>query len=220
MGEEIAGGLHLDHIDLAQRGGDSLVRLNLAIAPGEILSIMGPSGSGKSTLLNFLIGNMPDDFIARGRVLLFGRDITNLETKQRRIGILFQDDVLFPHLSVAGNLGFGLPADLRGAERRRVIGEALYNAGLEGFEHRDPESLSGGQRARVALMRTLLSQPQALLLDEPFSKLDTDLREHMRHFVFQKAQEQGLPVLMVTHDMDDALSARGRILTPLGKELG
>ena len=131
----------------------------------------------------------------------------------RRAGILFQDDLLFPHLSVAGNLLFGIPAAVRSrAARRDLVEQALSEAGLSGYGERDPATLSGGQRARVALMRTLLSQPELLLLDEPFSKLDALLRADFRRFVFEHAQQLQLPTLMVTHDAADAQAAGGPVV--------
>jgi putative thiamine transport system ATP-binding protein len=131
----------------------------------------------------------------------------------RRVGIQFQDDLLFPHLSVGGNLAFGLGARVRGREaRRKCVEAALAEADLAGFADRDPATLSGGQRARVALMRTLLAEPRALLLDEPFNKLDAQLRDDVRRFVFDHARERELPVLLVTHDEADARAAGGRVL--------
>lgn len=183
----------------------------LRIAPGEVVALMGPSGSGKSTLLSFIAGSLGGEFRASGRVLVGSRDLTALPPRRRRIGILFQDDLLFPHLSVGDNLAFGLPADAPRPERQRLILKALDEAGLAGFAARDPASLSGGQRARVALLRTLLSRPQALLLDEPFSKLDMALRDDMRRFVLDHAARRNLPVLLVTHDLADAAAAHRRI---------
>lgn len=186
--------------------------LSLAVAPGEVVTVMGSSGSGKSTLLAWLCGSVDPSFRIDGRIELGGIDITDLVPEQRRIGILFQDDLLFPHLSVGENLAFGIPRDVGVAERRKRVAEALAEAELTGLGGRDPATLSGGQRARVALMRTLLSEPRALLLDEPFSKLDAGLRDRIRRFVFGHATERRLPILLVTHDPEDAMAAGGPIL--------
>ena len=187
--------------------------LHAHIAPGECLSVMGPSGCGKSTLLNYLAGTLPPVFEARGRVLVGNTDLMPLAPERRGVGILFQDDLLFPHLSVGGNLAFALPSSLRPvAARRERIDAALAECGLEGFARRDPGTLSGGQRARVALMRTLLAAPRVLLLDEPFSQLDTRLRSEFRQWVFGHARRHGLPTLLVTHDRADAEAAGGRII--------
>jgi putative thiamine transport system ATP-binding protein len=131
----------------------------------------------------------------------------------RRLGILFQDDLLFPHLSVAENLGFALPAGLQPEERRRRIESGLAEAELPGTGERDPASLSGGERARVALMRTLLAEPRALLLDEPFARLDVALRGRFRALVFERAAARNLPVLLVSHDPADAEAAGGLAIT-------
>lgn len=199
------------------KGDHRLVALDAHVAPGEVLTIMGPSGSGKSTALGAIMGTLPAEFRVSGRILIGGRDVTDAPTRARRIGLLFQDDVLFPHLSVAGNLGFGLPAHVPGPDRRERIETALAQAGMAGFGDRDPATLSGGQRARVALMRTLLAEPEALLLDEPFSRLDTALRDQIRSFVLTTARAKGLPVLLVTHDPADAIAAGGRIVAPDGQ---
>jgi putative thiamine transport system ATP-binding protein len=190
--------------------GRLLVELDRAISAGEVLTVMGPSGSGKSTLLAYVAGFLDPAFRAEGRVLLNGTELTGLSPEERRVGLLFQDPLLFPHLSVAGNLLFGVR---RSQERRRERAvEALASAGLAGFGERDPATLSGGQQARVALLRVLLSGPRALLLDEPFSKLDQDLRGEIRRFVFARAREEGLPTLLVTHDPADAEAAGGEVV--------
>jgi putative thiamine transport system ATP-binding protein len=176
---------------------------------------MGPSGSGKSTLLSYIAGFLDQrTFVAKGQILVGGERIEDRPAEERHMGILFQDPVLFPHLTVAGNLLFGLP---RGKwrdrhKRRPIVSEALANAGLAGFEDRDPSTLSGGQKARVTLLRTLLSQPRALLLDEPFGKLDVALREDFRSFVFAHVRECQLPALLVTHDPADAEAAGGTVI--------
>jgi putative thiamine transport system ATP-binding protein len=193
--------------------GDRLLQLGAAVAPGEVLTVMGPSGVGKSTLLAFVGGFLGKDFRATGRIVLNGRDVTALPPEQRGIGLLFQDALLLPHLSVAGNLLIGLRPEVKGrAARRCAAEEALDEVGLEGFADRDPATLSGGQAARVALMRTLLARPEALILDEPFSRLDVALRAQVREIVFDEARKYGLPVLLVTHDPADAEAAGGRIV--------
>ena len=204
-------GLDLKDI-LISRGDRVLVRLSHLVAPGEILTVMGPSGSGKSTLLSFIIGTLDAGFQARGEIRLNGIDIAQLPPEERRIGLLFQDELLFPHLSVGQNLAFGLHPSVKGrAARRARIEAALKDVGLARFADRDPETLSGGQKARVALMRMLLSEPKALLLDEPFSRLDTERRDQVRKLVFEQARAKGLPVLLVTHDHADAEAAGGAV---------
>jgi putative thiamine transport system ATP-binding protein len=192
--------------------GRPLLALDAAIAAGEVLTVMGPSGAGKSSLLSFIAGLAGPEFVASGRVLLDGEDVSALPAERRRIGLLFQDALLFPHLSVGGNVLFGLPAE---APDRRAEAEALLaDVGLAGTFQRDPETLSGGERARVALVRLLASRPRAVLLDEPFSKLDTELRAGVRALVFARLKAAGLPCVLVTHDQEDASVAGGRIVSP------
>jgi putative thiamine transport system ATP-binding protein len=195
------------------KGGVPLLSVSHAIAPGEVLTVMGPSGVGKSTLLAFITGTLAGDFVASGEVWLDGQNITHAAPHQRRVGILFQDYLLFPHLSVGANLAFGLQRGGSAEARKAKVDEALEEVGLSGFAARDPATLSGGQKARVALMRMLLSEPCALLLDEPFSRLDAALRAQVREMVFDRAKARALPVLMVTHDADDAQAAGGEIVT-------
>lgn len=184
--------------------------LTLSVAPRQVATVMGPSGVGKSTLLDAVGGHLAHGFIMSGRVVLNGRDVTRLAPEARRIGLMFQDAVLFPHLSVADNLAFGLSAAIRGrAARAACVEAALRDAGLAGLGARDPATLSGGQRARAALMRTLLADPLALLLDEPFSKLDATLRAEIRDFTFTHIRKRAIPALMVTHDPEDAAAAAG-----------
>lgn len=205
-------GLILANVAIS-KGSTPLLSVSTHVAPGHVLSIMGPSGVGKSTLLAFITGTLAPDFTATGAIELDGADITNAPAHQRRVGILFQDDLLFPHLSVGENLAFGLRPGGSKGERQAKIADALTEVGLEGFADRDPATLSGGQKARVALMRMLLSDPCALLLDEPFSRLDTALRAQVRALVFARAKARALPVLMVTHDAEDAAAADGEIIT-------
>jgi putative thiamine transport system ATP-binding protein len=206
-------GLHLTGISLSV-AGRTLLSLSAIIRPGAILTVMGASGSGKSALLAYLGGFLDPAFTANGQILIHGRDITKIPAEQRGAGMLFQDALLFPHLSVGGNLLFGLSSSVRDAEQRRRLAEqALAEIDLDGFFDRDPDTLSGGQKARVALQRTLLSAPRFLLLDEPFSKLDTDMRQQIRQLAFARAKAAGLPVVLVTHDLADALAAGGEMVT-------
>lgn len=186
--------------------------VNLSVEGGTVATLMGPSGIGKSTLLDAIGGHLSPGFRAEGRVTLNGRDVTALPPEARRIGILFQDALLFPHLSVGANLAFGLPPRVRGPARRAAVMSALAGAGLDGFHDRDPAGLSGGERARVALMRALLAEPLAILLDEPFSKLDNGLRAEIRAFTFAHIRNRGIPALLVTHDGGDAAAAGGPVV--------
>ena len=191
--------------------GDVLLikSFTLSIEAGEIVTLMGPSGCGKSSLLAYIAGDLTAPMHGSGRVLLDGVDLTRVPPERRQVGRLFQDDLLFPHLSVSENLLFGIPRG-RSAERRSLVNDALAQAQLEGLENRAPQTLSNGQKARVALFRALMAKPQAMLLDEPFSKLDAELRQSIRNYVFAHLRERNIPTLLVTHDREDAPSG-GRI---------
>jgi len=206
--------LELRNVSIRPRDGAPLFDpLSLKVPAGTVVTLMGPSGVGKSTLIDFIGGHLGAGFEASGQVLLDDRDLAGIPAEARGIGILFQEAALFPHLSVGQNLAFGLSPAMRGsAARRQVVEAALTQAGLDGFYDRDPATLSGGQRARAALMRTLLAARRALLLDEPFSRLDAALRGEVRDFVFAHVRAMAIPVLMVTHDPGDAEAAGGDIL--------
>ena len=207
------GALRLDAVRIELGGRELIAPLDLVVASGEQVTVMGPSGCGKSTLLAYVSGTLDPAFHASGRIMIGEADVTALPPELRRIGIQFQDDLLFPHLSVGENLAFALMSTVRGKGNRRTrVRQALVEAELDGFVDRDPATLSGGQRARVALMRTLLSEPKVLLLDEPFNKLDAQLRNDFRKFVFEHAAARGLPTLLVTHDAADAAAAGGRVI--------
>ena len=206
---DIESALTLRQVRIELRGR-LLCDLTVSVPPASVVTVMGPSGAGKSMLLAYISGTLPAAFKATGEVWLGGRRIDVLPAHERRTGLLFQDDLLFPHLSVNGNLLFAIPPGSADRSRRRKqADDALARAGLAGFGDRDPATLSGGQRARVALLRVLLSQPRALLLDEPFAKLDPELRETFRRYVFDEARVRMLPVLMVTHDPEDRNAAGG-----------
>lgn len=190
----------------------TLIDLSADVAPGSVLTVMGPSGSGKSTLLSYIGGFLDSAFDARGAVSVDGLDLLSLPAEARRAGILFQDPLLFPHMSVGANVAFAIPADVADRrQRRQMAAEILAEMDLAGFAERDPATLSGGQKARVALARVLVSRPRLLLLDEPFSKLDMELRAQMRQLVFERARTAGLPVILVTHDEADAEAAGGPV---------
>jgi putative thiamine transport system ATP-binding protein len=200
--------LRLEAVHLAVGAQVLIERLDAVVEPGRCLVVMGASGSGKSSLLALLAGTLDGAFAAGGRAFIGETELTALAPEHRRLGLLFQDDLLFPHLTAGGNLAFALPAAVRSrAERARRVQQALAEAGLAGFEQRDPATLSGGQRARVALLRTLLAEPRALLLDEPFGKLDAHLRDAFRRNVFEHARARALPMVLVTHDAADAQAA-------------
>ncbi|ALQ10019.1 ATP-binding cassette domain-containing protein [Pseudoalteromonas fuliginea] len=194
------------------RQNELLLSLNEQVNGGEILTIMGPSGSGKSSLLNWLTGTLPSSFKANGEVWLNGQNIDNTPPHLRHIGVLYQDALLFSHLTVAGNIAFAMP---KGNKKQRLekIAHALEQVGLKDMGNRHPDNLSGGQQARVALLRMLLSEPKAILLDEPFSKLDTQLRIDTRELVFSQIRDHKLPAIMVTHDHSDADAANGKLIT-------
>lgn len=204
--------LEIKHLTITKATEVMIPDLSFHVEPGEILTLMGASGTGKSTVLNWLIGELDPVFSAKGELWLNGSRRDRLPIEERRIGILFQDDLLFPHMSVGQNLAFALPERFRGKQARRdELNRALAEAGLADFYDRDTTTLSGGQRARVSLLRALLAEPEALLLDEPFSKLDAALRTQFRTFVFEQITKLGIPTILVTHDPGDVPPA-GRVL--------
>ncbi|MEI7598187.1 MAG: ATP-binding cassette domain-containing protein [Aestuariivirga sp.] len=202
--------LRLETVSIRIGGQPLIAPVSLIVAPGETVTLMGASGSGKSTLLSFIAGDLTSPFTTSGNVSLDGNSLDGLPPETRRIGRLFQDDLLFPHLTVAENLLFGMPRGPR-PERLAKVEAALAEAELSGFGDRPPHTLSGGQRARVSLMRALVAEPHAMLLDEPFNKLDAELRQSLRSFVFEHIAARRIPCLMVTHDMAD-VPANGRLL--------
>jgi putative thiamine transport system ATP-binding protein len=205
LGFQDPGGVMLELRDVSISLNDQVLlrALRLGVAAGEVVTVMGQSGSGKSSLLSYIGGDLNEAFQAEGSVLLDGIPLQDLPPERRGIARLFQDDLLFPHMTVGENLLFAIPR-LPNAERMAMMRMALQRAELEGFEDRAPHTLSGGQRQRVALMRALLAKPKAVLLDEPFGKLDRALRQSMRDYVFGHIKARGIPALLVTHDREDA----------------
>jgi putative thiamine transport system ATP-binding protein len=206
--------LELNGIHLATSERNLLNNFHAQVAPGQVLAVMGESGCGKSSLLAYIAGTLTTAIRASGQVRLQGREVQHLPTMQRRIGILFQDDLLFPHMTVQDNLLFALPAVGTRAQRIARTDAALSGADLAGLGARWPASLSGGQRARVSVLRALLAQPQALLLDEPFSRLDAALRERFRSFVFERLRSLNIPAVLVTHDAQDVPDGAQRVPWP------
>ena len=177
--------------------------LNTRVEGGQILTLMGPSGCGKSSLLLAMAGHAHAPLSTQGKVLIDSQDVTALPAYQRKIGLLFQDDLLFPHLNVTQNLLFALPESISKEEQHQQVTQALGKIDMAEFSSRYPDELSGGQRARISLLRTLLSCPRAVALDEPFSKLDKSLRQQFRQWVFGELQQANIATLLVTHDEDD-----------------
>ena len=201
--------LKIEHLFSGYDSDVVLKDLSLEVAEGEFLSLLGPSGCGKSTLMKTIAGIVP---ARSGRILLDGRDITDLPIHRRGTVVVFQDMRLFPHKSVAENVAF--PLKMQGipkAQRLKTAMELLKKVQMDGFGNRKPGELSGGQQQRIALARALAAKPKLLLLDEPFSALDENLREDMRRLVLQLQKEFAMTVILVTHDREEALSMSDRI---------
>jgi putative spermidine/putrescine transport system ATP-binding protein len=195
----------------------ALDALDLDVARGELLTLLGPSGSGKTTTLMLLAGFETPD---AGRILLEGRDIARLPAHRRGIGVVFQSYALFPHMTVAENVGF--PLEARGVpkpERAARVARALEMVRLPGYADRRPAQLSGGQQQRVALARALVFEPPVVLLDEPLGALDKALREEMQHEIRGLHRRLGLTMLYVTHDQAEALTLSDRIAVLAGGRL-
>jgi ABC-type Fe3+/spermidine/putrescine transport system ATPase subunit len=190
--------------------GPVVADLDLAVGAGEMLSLLGPSGCGKSTTLRMIAGYLRP---TEGRVFIGGRDATTVAPRRRNIGMVFQSYALFPHLSVAENVAFGLRMRKIGKpERTRRVGEALELVGLGELGDRRPGQLSGGQQQRVALARAVVIEPDVLLLDEPLSNLDARLRVQLRGELARVQRETGLTAVLVTHDQEEALAVSDRIV--------
>jgi thiamine transport system ATP-binding protein len=198
--------LQLDRLILSQ--DDFRLTADWSVLPGDRIAIMGPSGAGKSTLLSATAGFFP---VTSGAIRWNGQDLAGISPGKRPMTILFQDQNLFPHLSIARNLGLGIRPDLRLSDDDQArIGQALARVGLQGLGDRKPAQLSGGQASRAALARALLRARPVLLLDEPFAALGPALRTEMLDLVREVAGETGALVLMVTHDPQDALALGGK----------
>ena len=194
--------LVVDSVSVSLGGRSVLDAVSLEVAAGEVVAVFGPSGSGKSTLLRAVAGLVE---VESGRVVIDGVDVTGVPTHRRRVGMVFQDEQLFPHRDVAGNVAFGLEmAGVGRRERESRVEELLSAVGLDGFGDRDVSTLSGGEAKRVALARSLAPRPAVLLADEPLTGLDADLHDRLAVEVGAVLRESGTTTLWVTHDRAEA----------------
>lgn len=202
----------LEVVGLTRRYGEvmALDNVRFAVAEEEILAVLGPSGSGKSTLLRLIAGLEAPD---AGRILLDGQDLAGVPPHRRRIGLMFQEFALFPHLNVFENIAFGLRMQKRPeAEIRERVQALLEQVGLPGFERREIQTLSGGEKQRVALARSLAPRPRVLLLDEPLGSLDRVLREQLVVEIRALLKSERVTALYVTHDHSEAMAVADRVL--------
>jgi NitT/TauT family transport system ATP-binding protein len=200
-------------LDKAFGRGDAKVtavdKVSFDIGRGEFVALLGPSGCGKSTILNMVAGLIPR---TGGDIIIDGRPMEHGQVR-REIGYVFQRDTVFPWRTVEANVGYGLEiAGVPGAERRARVADALAQVGLSAFAKAFPRTLSGGMRQRVALMRTLITQPEILLMDEPFGALDTHTKLEMHRILLQLWERERQTVLFVTHDLGEALTLADRII--------
>ena len=186
--------------------------LNLKINNGDILCVFGKSGVGKSSLINVIAGIAENQLLFEGKIVLNGKILNDIPTEKRKIGLLLQDGALFPHLTVEQNIYFGMNRKLKSKEKLILINENLKKANMENFQNRYPNTLSGGQKSRIACLRAILSEPEVLLLDEPFSSLDPEHRNTFRNFVVSKVKDSNIPCLLVTHDESDKIISNERPL--------
>ncbi|MDT8342960.1 MAG: ABC transporter ATP-binding protein [Thermohalobaculum sp.] len=204
--------LALEHVSVSFDGVPAVEDLSLEVGAGELVCLLGPSGCGKSTTLRVAAGVERQ---SAGRVLVDGRVVSDERVhappEARSVGLMFQDFALFPHLTVAENVGFGLRRGVGAAERAATVADYLRRVGLTGYAHKYPHQLSGGEQQRVALARALAPRPRVMLMDEPFSGLDNRLRDEVRDETLSILKEEGAGVLLVTHDPDEAMRMSDRI---------
>ncbi|WP_300175161.1 ATP-binding cassette domain-containing protein [uncultured Aliivibrio sp.] len=208
--------LSITNLSILTRNGSLLLpSCSFTIEKGDVLSVMGPSGCGKSTLLSVIAGHLANDFQFSGDINVNDNCINALPSHSRKVGILFQEDLLFPHLCIWENLAFALPDKIKGSQRKVEAISALKKVQLDSLANVFPDQVSGGQRARISLVRMLLAKPNVALLDEPFSKLDNVLRIQFRDWVFEQLAEANIPTLLVTHDIDDIPKNSQTFLWPM-----
>lgn len=197
--------LSLKNISFSYDGKHQVLEdVSFDVKQGEIIAILGSSGSGKSTLLNIIAGL---EFPTGGKTMLNDVDITNLECEKRKIGLIFQDYALFPHLTVEKNVAFSLKD-----KKDKIVEEMLGLVKMSSYKKRYPYELSGGEQQRVAIARSLVAQPQVLLLDEPFSNLDANLKKQVRTEIKEILKHSGTTAILVTHDIEDAYDLASAIV--------
>ena len=202
-------GIEIENVGLSFGETEVLKGVSLSIAPGEFFAFLGPSGSGKSTLLRAIAGFGPTP---SGRILIGGRNVTTLPPWQRNVGMVFQNYALWPHMTVQENVAFGLQErKVAKTEIVKRVKQALELVDLQHLAERRPSELSGGQQQRIALARTVVVEPKVLLLDEPLSNLDANLRVQMRRDILKLQRELGLTTIFVTHDQEEANTTADRM---------
>lgn len=201
--------LKISGINKSFDGKRILAGVSLEVGDGEIVALIGASGSGKSTLLRIICGlESADD----GEVMLAGENIDGIPCEKRNIGMIFQSPILYPHMNVARNLHLGISEKMSREEKDELVEQILNDVDLAGFQLRNVDELSGGEAQRVALARTLLTKPRALLMDEPFSALDTELRESLADKTRKLLSQLDIPIIHVTHDVDEAQRIADRVV--------
>ncbi|AEA97954.1 ATP-binding cassette domain-containing protein [Alteromonas mediterranea] len=196
------------------RADNVLLNVNACVEKGQVLTVMGPSGAGKSTLLQAIAGQLYEPFSVSGIIKIDNNVINRKPAHLRKVGMMFQDALLFEHMTVAENIAFAMPKTSHSNPHARMeaINTMLSAVELESMGQRGVNTLSGGQQSRVSLLRTLASAPDVVLLDEPFSKLDLALRGQIRSWTFEQLKAHNIPAVLVTHDKEDAIAAGGQII--------
>lgn len=194
--------IRLENIDFKYKNSKESVLndVSLNLEEGKVLAIVGPSGGGKSTLLRIISGLEKPD---QGKIMIADKDATSIKAEKRSVGMLFQDYALFPHMTIFKNIAYGITEKSK-SERRRIVTEMLELVDMLGYEKRYPHELSGGQQQRIALARALAAKPKILLLDEPFSNLDTELIDRVRKELLLVIRKTNITTIMVTHNQEDA----------------